>query len=396
MKIRAILLAMTAVSGCAQKMPEYDAGPVISQFTAAFKQNSGANTLRSFPVQASNLKTPCNLTLMSAQAPVFDELNWYGDCLNGEASGLGLVVVTAAGKKSVSVENLTPGGANDKVYYQHHFAQDIYNIGVGDTAGFSGKTLTLYREGGYLSPVEGYFRIDLKERIHYSLLQNDLTGVTSWMKMNSTGTGLVLSVSNDYTNNIAQNFRLGQQGTILLDAVKLQNGSVVTLQNGQYVNAQSVVPFVTSQLSDVDPKLVSAPAAYAEGTRKIAELKYRLCPGKDNEEVTAFCDDQPFSVYQSDFARAAQEFKSAQQQRLANIESQRVEAMRQQQIQQQNYQALNASLAQLNQTSQQLQRNLMQNMQTYTPPTVINPSINQTSIYTCQDVSNWTYCRQQR
>ncbi len=79
-----------------------------------------------------------------------------------------------------------------------------------------------------------------------------------------------------------------------------------------------------------------------------------------------------------------------------DFERQRAEQLRQQQIAQQNYQALNASLAQLNQTTQQLQRNVMQNMPTYAPPSPTITNYNQTSIYTCQDVSNWTYCRQQR
>lgn len=397
MKKIALLLAVTGVSGCAQNMPEYDAGPVISHFNAVFNQNNSAVSERAFPVQPSNVKEQCNVTFIVAEAPAIDDLRWYGDCVNGEASGLGLAVATWGGKKNVSVEYLTPGGVNDIAYYQHNLAQDTYNIGVGDSKGFTGKVLNLYHEGGYLAPVEGYFSFDKRDKITWSLLQNDINGATSYMKMDKTGTGLALHVFNDYTNNIAQNIKIGQQSNILLDAVKLQNGSVVTSQNGQYLNAQSIIPFVSTELSEVDRKLVSAPAAYAEGTRKVAELKNRLCPGNKNEDVTAFCDDQPFSAYQSDFERTAQAFRNGQQQRLANIESQRAEAQRQQQIQQQNYDALNASIAQLNQTSQQLQRNTMQSMQTWTPPTAATiPNYNQTSIYTCQGVSNWTYCRQQR
>lgn len=396
MKKLATLLAMATVSGCAQKMPEYDAGPVIAQFNTVFNQKSDAGSERGFSVQPSNLNAACQVTYTGTQAPDIETLRWYGDCQNGEASGLGLAVITTGGKKSVSVEYLTPGGANDLAYYQHKIPLDAYNIGVGDKTGFSGKSLTLYREGGYVSPVEGYFNFDNKEKITWSLLQSDISGATSYMKMDRTGTGLALSVINDYTNNVAQNIRIGQQGNILLEAVKLQNGAVVTLQNGQYLNAQSILPFVSAHLSEVDRKLVTAPGAYAEATRKIAELKNKLCPGNDNEDVTAFCDDRPFAAYQHEFERSAQAFKSGQQQRLASIENQRAEALRQQQIQQQNYDALNASFAQLNQTSQQLQRNAMQTMQTYTPPSVTIPNTNQTSIYTCQEVSNWSYCRQQR
>ncbi|HBX12566.1 MAG TPA: hypothetical protein DEF92_07200 [Leclercia adecarboxylata] len=396
MKKALMLAASITLSGCADKMPEYDPDPVISQFTALFNPQGSMATEQRFTLQPNNITAPCVVTYTATQAPQIDDLRWYGECQNGEASGLGLVILSSSGTKSNSVEFLTPGGINDIAYYQHNIAQDFYDIGVGNNQGYSGKTLRLYRDGVYLSPVEGYFSFDRKQQINYSLMRNPITGMTSYMKMDRNGTGLALNVYNDYTNNIAQNIRIGQQNHILLEAVKLQNGTVVTSQNGQYLNAQTIMPFVSAQLSELDSKLVSAPSAYAEATRKIAELKNRLCPAKENAEVAAFCDDQPFSAYQSEFERTAQAYHSAQQQRLANIESQRVEAMRQQQIAQQNYQALNASLAQLNQTTQQLQRNVMQNMPTYAPPSPTITNYNQTSIYTCQDVSNWTYCRQQR
>lgn len=395
MKKSLMLIATISISGCADKLPEYDTAPVIAQFNSTFHQRND-NPDRTFSAQPHNINTSCKMNFTAPQAPHFDDLRWYGDCLNGEASGLGLVVLSDAGKKRVSVELLTPGGINDTPYYLHNISQDVYNIGVGDNNGFSGKSLSLARDGLYLSPAEGYFSYEKKQNTHYSLTHNVITGMTSYMKMDGNGSGVALNVFNDYTNNIAQNVRLAQQGHLLFEAVKLQNGAVVTSQNGQYLNAQSIMPFVTTQLSELDGKLARAPTAYAEATRKIAELKNKLCPTNDNEDVVAFCNDQPFSAYQADFERTAQAFRGAQQQRLASIESQRVEALRQQQIQQQNYQALNASLAQLNQTSQQLQRNVMQNMQTYTAPSPSIPSYNQTSIYTCQDVSNWTYCRQQR
>lgn len=396
MKKALLLVASIAIAGCADKMAEFDTGPVISQFTASFNSYGNTDSERSFSLQPHNIQAACHISYIATQAPQLDDLRWYGDCLNGEALGLGLVVFSAAGNKNITVEFLTPGGVHDIAYYQHNITQDFYNIGVSDNQGFSGKTLSLYRDGVNLMPVEGYFNFDKKQKINYSLTRSVITGAASYMKSDRNGMGVALNVYNDYTNNIVQNIRIGQQGHILFEAVKLQNGAVVTSQNGQYFNAQSIMPFVSTQLSELDSKLVSAPSAYAEAIRKIAEVKNRLCPAKENEDVAAFCDDQPFSAYQSEFARAAQAFQSGQQQRLANIESQRIEAMRQQQIQQQNYQALNASLAQLNQTTQQLQRNVMQNMPTYTPPSPTIPNYNQTSIYTCQDVSNWTYCRQQR
>lgn len=396
MKKALMLVASVALSGCADKMPEYDAAPVIAQFTALFNQQGSIGTEQRFTVQPNNINAPCIVTYTATQAPQIDDLHWYGECLNGEASGLGLITASASGKKNVSVEFLTPGGINDIAYYQHNISQDFYNIGVNDNQNFSGKVLSLHRDGVNLMPIEGYFSFSKKEMINYSLTSSPITGATSYMKMDRNGMGLALNVYNDYTNNIAQNIRIGQQNHLLLDAVKLQNGAVVTSQNGHYLNAQSIMPFVSAQLSELDSKLASAPSAYAEATRKIAELKNRLCPAKENAEVAAFCDDRPFSAYQSAFERTAQAYHSAQQQRLANIESQRVEAMRQQQIAQQNYQALNASLAQLNQTTQQLQRNVMQNMPTYAPASPAITHYNQSSIYTCQDVSNWTYCRQQR
>lgn len=288
MKKALMLAASITLSGCADKMPEYDPDPVISQFTALFNQQGSMATEQRFTLQPNNITAPCVVTYTATQAPQIDDLRWYGECQNGEASGLGLVILSSSGTKSNSVEFLTPGGINDIAYYQHNIAQDFYDIGVGNNQGYSGKTLRLYRDGVYLSPVEGYFSFDRKQQINYSLMRNPITGMTSYMKMDRNGTGLALNVYNDYTNNIAQNIRIGQQNHILLEAVKLQNGAVVTSQNGQYLNAQSIMPFVSAQLSELDSKLVSAPSAYAEATRKITELKTDSVPRKRMQRSRPF------------------------------------------------------------------------------------------------------------
>lgn len=398
MKKITLLTAVLGISGCAQSTPEYDPASVISDYNASITSANYNKQIKYHTTQPVNKSEPCVISIDSDIETHVDNLKWFGSCVNGKANGLGLFSSYLNGKLTVIVSELSEKAGSDIDYYRYTPSENSYAIGVSRTEGFEGKVLLLNNNAGYLSAREGYTASVHKSGISYTLLRDNITGTSVYIKSYKSGTAITLFTMNDYTNNINQGIKVFVNKTLSLEVAKLQNGSVMTNQQGKFYDAKKILPFIESQLSEVDRQLANAPVAYTQAIRKITLLQNNLCMSKDkeNEDVKSFCEERPFASYSREFERSSEAFKSAQQQRLANAENIRLQAMKENLIRQQNYEALNASLAQLNQTTQQVQRNLNQSSAGYTAPTPVIQNYNQMSIYTCQNVSNWSYCRQQR
>lgn len=332
---------------------------------------------------------------LSTVDPNAYDIKWYGSCVNGAASGLGLVVASPPMGKLYMVTLITPG-SHDQVYYKHNLTDSSYFIGLSNDKGEEGKLLNLTSVNGYTAPLEGYYTKKSDTNIQYTLLRNQIDGSAMYVKRYPSGKAISFISTNDYTNKIAQGIKIVSSDRVLFEGAKMSDGRTITLANGRYEDAESINTFITNELNGVDNKLASSPAAYYQALPKIDKVKATLCKRSDSEDINEFCNDMPYSYLKDEFERAAMTFRNQQQSRLANAEAQRMAAIRQQQIQQNNLDALNASFAQLNQTAQQLQRNALQSSQSYTQPSVSVPVQNRTNIYRCQDLSNMTYCNQLR
>lgn len=388
----ATLLAVILLSACSQTMPEVDSAQLTNSFDQLKAQPvavpPGHGQVRY--LQAKNQKTPCRIALVGDS--VFQQAKWFGRCKKGYASGLGVSELINGEHRILNLEEYSTPGKSVTFWHFNNQSHLLF-VGRGTELYRSGRQLQLtLDQDGYYSLTDGYLFIDQVKGDVFAGAVNKLLGSQRVMHGYGNGTTFMVETSQDGTNNIAATFNVMAASKLMFGAVRLRNGSVVTVHNGQYEDASPILPYIVDEVQQTNQYMPISENDFAEGFSKYRSASAQLCQ-THGSELSEFCSSNPFAAFGDELRKTAQYQANARQQRAAQIQQQQMVAQIQRQ---QQYQALSNTLDNLNKVSQNMTNRALQNIQSMPLPSPVIPSNNSVNIYTCQNVANWSYCRQQR
>ncbi|WP_115719637.1 hypothetical protein [Gallaecimonas mangrovi] len=384
---------VTLLSACSQTLPEVNAQKLTNDFNQLKSQPlTPAPALNKAEyLQAENHKQPCRVVVTGLSAKV-NHAKWFGQCKKGYASGLGVTELVIGQYHSYDLEAYSAPGKSITYWHydtEHHLL-------------FVGREAPLYRSGrqmelsldanGFYSLYDGYLFVDKEKNAVYEGQVNALLGTQRLLHRYANGTTFVGEVSHDTTLNTAMGFMVLAGGKPVFLAQKLRNGSVVAMENGQAKDAHAIVPYITKEAQQAEQYLPISENDFAEGFAQYQLASAKLCKSHERE-LAEFCATNPYAAFSDEFRKTAQFVAKARLERQAQIRQQQMVAQIQQQ---QQYQAWSNAMNNLNQVSQNMALKAQQSVSKMSLPNPVIQRPNSVNIYTCQNVSNWTYCRQQR